>query len=197
MPLMSNFSSSTRVACSQAIVLYAPTADDMDLLASSIVTACPPTTGDCYAMYGSVGAGKSTFVRSFIRAAMQEPHLIVPSPTFLLQNVYEVRSDPPVSIIHMDLYRLKSMVREVQRLGIDALDKHVALVEWPELLDSVSMMPKERMDVLIEVLPSTQVISSSLTVEEDERIRKVTFTPHGERWELRLSALMKELKGDR
>lgn len=41
--------------------------------------------GDCYCLYGDVGAGKSVFSRAFIRHAAQDDGLPVPSPTFLLQ----------------------------------------------------------------------------------------------------------------
>ena len=45
--------------------------------------------GDVYLLYGDVGAGKSAFARSFIRAAALDDELPVPSPTFLLHNVYD------------------------------------------------------------------------------------------------------------
>ena len=174
-----------------SVVLYAPTDDDMDLLASAIVSSCPPTPGDCYAMYGDVGAGKSTFVRCFIRSAMEDSNLHVPSPTFLLQNVYKMSNLPPVSILHMDLYRLNSIERDAQRLGLDSLDQNVTLIEWPERLEAVSLLPKERMDVLIEIMESYG--SSPSTIDEDGRVRKVTLTPYGRRWEERLDTLMKKL----
>eukprot|EP00887_Chlorella_sp_A99_P001922 scaffold18.g1922.t1 len=44
--------------------------------------------GDCYLLHGDVGAGKSFFCRAFIRAAAGDDRLPVPSPTFLLQNIY-------------------------------------------------------------------------------------------------------------
>lgn len=49
--------------------------------------------GDCYFLHGPVGAGKSAFSRAFVRAAVGDPYLPVPSPTFLLLNTYEVVAD--------------------------------------------------------------------------------------------------------
>lgn len=45
--------------------------------------------GDVLLLYGDVGAGKSAFARAFIRAAARDEDLPVPSPTFLLHNVYD------------------------------------------------------------------------------------------------------------
>jgi hypothetical protein len=64
----------------------------------------PPSPGDAYALAGGVGAGKSAWARGFIRAAVGDPDLPVPSPTYLLHNVYEEVDGPPVH--HFDLYRL-------------------------------------------------------------------------------------------
>ena len=45
--------------------------------------------GDVLLLYGDVGAGKSAFARAFIRHAARDDELPVPSPTFLLHNVYD------------------------------------------------------------------------------------------------------------
>lgn len=45
--------------------------------------------GDVLLLYGDVGAGKSAFARAFIRRAARDDELPVPSPTFLLHNVYD------------------------------------------------------------------------------------------------------------
>ena len=48
-----------------------------------------------------MGAGKSALCRALVRALAGEPHLAVPSPTYLLQAVYDaadgmcVQSFPP------------------------------------------------------------------------------------------------------
>ena len=45
--------------------------------------------GDVLLLYGDVGAGKSAFARAFVRRAARDGELPVPSPTFLLHNVYD------------------------------------------------------------------------------------------------------------
>lgn len=47
--------------------------------------------GDVYLLTGSVGAGKTCLARGFIRKMTGSKHLAVTSPTFLLDNTYEVK----------------------------------------------------------------------------------------------------------
>jgi tRNA threonylcarbamoyl adenosine modification protein YjeE len=83
-------------------------------------------TGDAVALWGDLGAGKTTLARAILRAlGVRED---VPSPTFTLVQSYETCP----KIAHYDLYRLKSG-REMEELGLDdALLEGAVLVEWPE-----------------------------------------------------------------
>jgi tRNA threonylcarbamoyladenosine biosynthesis protein TsaE len=83
--------------------------------------------GDVFALYGTLGAGKSTFSRYFIQSLMGD--IDVPSPTFtLVQTYYSSEFD----IYHYDMYRLKTP-DEAYELGIDeAFYNAVNLIEWPE-----------------------------------------------------------------
>ena len=73
---------------------------------------------DCIFLFGELGSGKTTFVRSLINQ-LQEKNKIkkteVPSPTFnLLLYEYEIKS---LKVMHYDLYRLKNQ-KEIKQLGI-------------------------------------------------------------------------------
>ncbi|MEI7790772.1 MAG: tRNA (adenosine(37)-N6)-threonylcarbamoyltransferase complex ATPase subunit type 1 TsaE [Alphaproteobacteria bacterium] len=82
--------------------------------------------GDAVALWGDLGAGKTTLARAILQALGVAED--VPSPTFTIVQNYNTA--PPVA--HYDLYRLKS-AREMQELGFDdALDQGAVLVEWPE-----------------------------------------------------------------
>jgi tRNA threonylcarbamoyl adenosine modification protein YjeE len=82
--------------------------------------------GDAVALWGDLGAGKTTLARAILQALGVKED--VPSPTFTIVQNYD--TDP--AIAHYDLYRLKS-AREMAELGFeDALDQGAVLVEWPE-----------------------------------------------------------------
>lgn len=110
------------------------------------------TAGDCLALIGDLGAGKSTLARAFIRAMADAPDLEVPSPTFTIIQTYPTR----IPVAHLDLYRL-SDVSELDELGIDEmLEDGICLIEWP--------------DMAAEVLPPEQTISLTLTHSGEGRL---------------------------
>ncbi len=87
--------------------------------------------GDCLALSGDLGAGKSTLARAFLRAIADDDGLEVPSPTFTLVQSYDLR----IPVAHFDLYRLAD-ASELDELGFDeALSLGICLVEWPERAD--------------------------------------------------------------
>lgn len=84
--------------------------------------------GDCLALNGALGAGKSTLARAVIRGMADDAALDVPSPTFTLVQTYPLR----IAIAHFDLYRI-SDPEELIELGLDeALLDGAVLIEWPE-----------------------------------------------------------------
>ncbi len=77
---------------------------------------------------GELGAGKTTCVRAFLRALGVTG--LVRSPTYTLLETYLC---PTLTVVHIDLYRLR-VPEEVAELGLrDLLAPQVLLwIEWPE-----------------------------------------------------------------
>lgn len=96
-------------------------------LADDIAFAMAP--GDVIALSGDLGAGKTTMARAILRALAGDHHLDVPSPTFTLEQSYQL---PRFAVTHADLYRVEDP-REIDELSIEAaLETGAALIEWPE-----------------------------------------------------------------
>ena len=99
--------------------------------------------GDFIALFGPLGAGKSTLARGLVRALAGDDEE-VPSPTFTLIQLYD---GPDFPLAHLDLYRLKRP-DEAWELGLeDALADGAAVVEWPERLGDD--LPADRLEVAL------------------------------------------------
>jgi N-acetylmuramate 1-kinase len=114
--------------------------------------------GDCLALQGDLGAGKTTFARALVRAFLADLAHDVPSPTFALRQDYRGASG---DIAHFDLYRL-SDARELDELGFDeGLDRRITLVEWPDRAGS--SLPRDRFELQLDTAARPDVRRVSLT----------------------------------
>jgi tRNA threonylcarbamoyladenosine biosynthesis protein TsaE len=128
---------------SVAIDLHLPTAGDTELLGKALGLALPPGAdlGAVLYLQGELGAGKTTCVRSLLRALGVTG--LVRSPTYTLIETYSTQT---FTCIHVDLYRL-SGESEAEGLGLrDLAGAGVLLmVEWPE--KGSSAVPRADVDL--------------------------------------------------
>ena len=96
--------------------------------------------GVVFTLVGDLGAGKTHFVKGFVKGLGSDE--LVTSPTFTLLNVYEKGKMP---VYHFDMYRLSSM-EEAQELGFNEyfdlknLDG-IVFVEWPQQVEGLITCP--------------------------------------------------------
>ena len=123
--------------------------------------------GDCLALSGDLGAGKSSLARALLRAMADDDGLEVPSPTFTLVQSYPLR----IPVSHFDLYRLGDP-SELLELGFDeALETGICLVEWPEMAETE--LPAERIDLRLETEGEGRRATIAAPVAQADRIRRV------------------------
>ena len=96
------------------------------------------------AFYGSMGAGKTTFISALCRYFGVEDDVC--SPTFTIVNEY--RAADGDSIFHFDFYRIDSL-KEAVDIGFEEYlySGSLCLIEWPEKVES--LLPEETLNVKI------------------------------------------------
>ena len=101
-----------------------------------------------FAFYGSMGAGKTTFVKALCEAMGVTD--TVNSPTFAIVNEYDTPSGRP--IYHFDFYRIMRL-GEVYDMGYEDYfyGRGLCFIEWPELIEE--LLPEDTVRVNIEEQP--------------------------------------------
>lgn len=119
------------------------------------------------ALFGDLGAGKTTFSQGIGKALGIARHL--QSPTFTIVKVYDVTSHKDFKTLqHIDLYRLETP-SQVKGIGITDLinDKEsLVLIEWAEKMGS--LLPKKRIEVHMEYIDDTKRKLIVKRINEDE-----------------------------
>ncbi len=116
----------------QIIRLECKTESDLVPAARILIDTYP--NARVFAFYGSMGAGKTTFIKAICSSLGVTD--IVQSPTFSIVNEYKTESGE--SIFHFDFYRIRK-TEEVFDIGYEdyLFSGSYCFLEWPELIESL------------------------------------------------------------
>ena len=132
--------------------------DEMTSLGSSFAKMLKPNT--VISLTGTLGAGKTVFVRGLAEAlGIKEPII---SPTFTLVQHY----DGTLPLYHLDLYRLGEIDEFELIDGRSILSSEsIICIEWPQLIESY--------------LSDTNTVYVNIEIDEDKARRVTIETKEG------------------
>ena len=126
--------------------------------------------GDVVALFGDLGAGKTTLTQGI--AAGLEIDYEVDSPTYLLVQEHEGR----LTLFHADLYRIEDS-SSLTEMGFEEYFERegVTVIEWAER--ATDILPEERLEIHLRYTP------------EAEDTRVITLKGRGSRFSQLLASI--------
>lgn len=105
--------------------------NEIDTMAFAEFIAESSTIGNCYALHGDLGVGKSTFVRYVIKHF--DPTIDnIPSPTFSIVQYYG-----SCKVLHADCYRLEK-ADDIYNIDLlELIPSCISFIEWPEVIQEL------------------------------------------------------------
>jgi tRNA threonylcarbamoyladenosine biosynthesis protein TsaE len=117
--------------------------------------------GECIALYGELGAGKTQFVRGLVRG-VSGPARRVSSPTFVLLNVYD---GGRLKVYHLDAYRVGGPA-DFEAIGFAELLEEpgaIVAVEWADRVEI--LLPEKTIHVWIDAVDAN---CRSIRIEREQ-----------------------------
>ncbi|MDP4290776.1 MAG: tRNA (adenosine(37)-N6)-threonylcarbamoyltransferase complex ATPase subunit type 1 TsaE [Bacteroidota bacterium] len=111
-----------------------------------------------FALYGSMGAGKTTFIKALCRKLHVKD--VVNSPTFAIVNEYlDTKGE---SVYHFDFYRLKKESEAIE-IGYEeyVYSGCYCFMEWPEKIENLLPEGYVRIDLVVDNETEARTISCS------------------------------------
>ena len=110
--------------------------------------------GRCFALYGDLGSGKTTFSKFLIQSLNPKIENVT-SPTF---NIVQTYGCSIAEIWHVDCYRLKS-ASEIIELGLEeAFANCITIIEWPEIIENY--LPSDTIRIYFSLKNQSRTIES-------------------------------------
>ena len=137
--------------------------------AGRVARSLPPVGAQGLVIFlsGTLGAGKTSWVRAFLRALGHQGR--VRSPSFTIMEPYILQHGAaPIHVYHFDFYRFNGS-EEWREAGFDELigaANSISLIEWPEMAAQSLGTPDLTLKLAIEALPSDE--ASEDEASEDE-----------------------------
>lgn len=110
--------------------------------------------GSVVALYGDLGAGKTSFVQGLAEGLGYAGKVF--SPTFIFVRPYKLSRGSIKTIYHIDMYRVEEE-SDLRNIGIDeflADDQAVSVIEWPEKIEK--HLPKKTIKVRVVTLAENE-----------------------------------------
>ena len=117
----------------------------------------------CIALTGTLGAGKTAFVKGL--AIGIGIHDTIASPTFSILHEHE----GPISLLHSDLYRIEAT--ELFHLGLEEVFENfdgVVVVEWADKFPDI--LPLDRITINMSSVQSSRIWEMSATGSTSDEI---------------------------
>lgn len=137
---------------------------------------CAPA-GQCIALEGMLGTGKTQLVRGISRGASVADIGLVNSPSYVLLNIYEAMPDNPDSktVYHLDAYRVKD-------------SEAFAAVGFSELLEQGGIVAIEWASRVADLLPEDHLLVHGESLDND--IRCWQLTARGPKSQILINAIL-------
>lgn len=125
--------------------------EELDAVAVALLEKYPRQR--IFAFFGSMGVGKTTFIKSICKRLQVTD--LVDSPSFSIVNQYMTSTDEPV--YHFDFYRIRKL-EEVYDLGYEDyfFSGSYCLIEWPEKMQI--LLPENCVKVFMEEQEGERII---------------------------------------
>lgn len=124
---------------------------------------------DVITLTGDLGAGKTTFVSGVAKGLNIDEEVL--SPTF---NILKCYFSTPISLFHIDAYRLESVNKDIGLEEFIENDDGVTFIEWPKFISDLLNVP--HLEIEIRNLGFNT--------------RQFTFKTSNEDWEIRIKSIL-------